>query len=53
MTKQELIEFSPKEAFSHGKQMRKIGKSIHYNPYRNTDPSDASLFNAWILGWNS
>lgn len=53
MTKDDLKNFTPKEAFSHGKKMHQEGKSIDYNPYRNLDSNYADLFNAWVLGWNS
>lgn len=53
MTKNELLSYTPKEAFAHGKQMKLNGKSEDYNPYRNVDNKYSSLFNAWVLGWNS
>lgn len=53
MTKLELLEFTPQEAFKHGRQCHESGHSIDYNPYRNTDLNDSHLHNAWILGWKS
>jgi ribosome modulation factor len=51
MNKKDIINFSPEEAFNHGKKAKESGKSIHYNPYRNTDFSDSELFTSWVLGW--
>lgn len=41
--------------FDNGFDCVKIGKSIHYNPFRNTKPEEDKEENAyenWNKGWN-
>ena len=56
MTKKELLNFSPLEAFEHGKMCKQKGYSEEYNPYRNYDflcnETASLLYSAWIDGWN-
>ena len=37
--------------YKHGKECRKKGYSIYYNPYRNKGSSHQ--FSEWENGWNS
>lgn len=39
------------KAFESGKKCKRLGKSIHYNPYRNK--GTATEFVEWELGWQS
>jgi len=42
-----------KESFDDGVKAFKLGKSIHYNPYRNTGAEDSELYTSWSDGHNS
>ena len=53
MSKQEISNFNTKQAFDHGQEMKALGKSLSFNPYRNTDLNDSELFSSWVSGWNS
>lgn len=48
-----VTEASKQGAYSHGQWCRDLGKSISYNPYRNTPTDDSELYVAWEKGWRS
>lgn len=54
MLKENLIKITNEEAFDLGVQHRKIGYSIHYNPYRNLENTIkiSDLYINYNNGWN-
>lgn len=38
-------------AFEQGKEARKNGKSVYYNPYRNK--GEPSNYTDWVKGWDA
>lgn len=41
------------KAFLEGMEHARMGKSIHYNPYRNHGVESAAENSDWIDGWNA
>lgn len=44
------------KSFDNGYNCAKIGKSIHYNPFRNTkvkEDKEENAYKKWIEGWNA
>jgi hypothetical protein len=41
-----------KSAFEQGREHAQLGKSIHYNPYRNRT-GEGALYVEWQAGWQS